>query len=130
MGSSACQRVLPDALQGAVAERVFGAVSQCRRHISHGPRDVFPRSLADLDVRVNAAIVACRSAIQVIPQGQQHRGLSCLARAVQNEVPAHIGQLENAVRVEASQWRDAIVSFRNHGARGVEIAQMLMMTFR
>ncbi|MCY4661631.1 MAG: hypothetical protein OXF93_17775 [Acidobacteria bacterium] len=103
-----------------VAQRHPRPASHLAENGAHRPRRVLARGLADLEIRVHAAVVA--AAVQEVAERQQGRRLAGLARRVQHEVLLVADETQHGVEIDALERRDAVVVFRPDGTLGVEEA--------
>ena len=94
--------------------------SQCAQDGADGRSHVLASGLADLDV--DAAQYTIR--VQRVAESKQRRGLSGLARCVQDEVLVLPDEQQELVDVQALQGRHAVVHVRDDGASGVEEAHV------
>ena len=114
------QRRRPYVSQRPVAQRPFGLHRQPVQNRPHCRVHVFARGLPDLHVHVYAAVFA--AGVQLVPQRQQCRGLTRLARRVQHEIAPLPDQAQHPVEVDPLQRCDVVVALRLDGPLGTEEA--------
>ena len=82
------------------------------------------RYLSRFDIDVQAAIVTGGTAVEMVLEGFQRRGLASLPRRVQSEVLRVVDQPEHVLQVDALQGRYAVVILRVHRTGCVEGAHI------
>ncbi|MCY4637308.1 MAG: hypothetical protein OXG04_22885 [Acidobacteria bacterium] len=114
-----------EAVRGLVTQRDARPAGQFAEHRPHRPRRVLARRLPDLEVRVDAAVVAGGAAVQEVAQRQQGRRLARLPRRMQHEVLLAADEVQHLFEVDPLERRDAVVVVGTNRTLGIEEAHRL-----